>query len=425
MKKVSVLFLLISLVRPCLAYDFEVNGIYYTIESIEDKTVFVDKGESPYTGDIKIPSSVVFKEKEMKVVGLNENSFRNSDVSSIEIAEGVLKIGSGCFHSCKSLKNVKFANSIKSIGDEAFYGCISLSEIIMPSSLNTLGLYCFQNCISLDNVIISTSLENLGRCMFYGCDNLKYLKIPKTIKKIGPTIVKSIDILEFEEGQDSLYCEYGFLDESTSGMYSAKINGSFSNCLIKKIILGRNLSYIEGEYNAQLAYNYTYNYQPPFYKCISLKSLVIKDNVGKLPPFDYSDIDTIVCKATTPIEISENTFSHKTYVNGTLYVPKGSKKMYEEAVPWKNFFTIVENSGGETNGITDVRALAVMIQNEGGQLIISGTDDDTQINVYNLNGLQAGSAISRSGSAVINTNIHAGSVVIVKIGEKSRKVIMK
>ena len=66
-----------------------------------------------------------------------------------------------------------------------------------------------------------------------------------------------------------------------------------------------------------------------------------------------------------------------------------------------------------------------MIQNTDGQLTVSGVDDGTLINVFNINGIQEGSSISRNGSAMVNTNLAVGSIAIVKIGEKSIKVVLK
>ena len=494
--------------KPCLAYDFEVNGVYYTISSIEDKTVVVDKGATPYSGNIRIPSTVIFKDKEMKVVELCDNSFSGSDIISVEIAEGIPKIGNYCFKNCKSLNSVSLANSIENIGVEAFSGCDNLTEIIMPSSLRNLGRSAFSQCKNLQNIVFSPLLEKLNESMFYGCNKLNYLKIPKTIKSIGANVVEKIDILEFEEGEDSLFCERGHRDESTSFGNSANDFGAFSKCSIKKIVMGRNLSYSTEPYNA--TYYFKDYPQPPFYKCSSIRSIVIKDNVNIIPPFDYSDIDTIVCESSTPIEISQNTFTHKTYVDGALYVPLGSKSLYEEAAYWKNFFTIVEKQGeneeskkcekptitykngilmfysategavchsritdaditsynanevqlgvtyiitvyaaksgydnsetatatlcwidvepkteGIDNGIAQVRANAVMIKAEGSFLTIEGADDNTDISVYTLDGALAGSAISKNGVALVNTNITSNSCAIVKIGNKSVKVFMK
>lgn len=44
---------------------------------------------------------------------------------------------------------------------------------------------------------------------------------------------------------------------------------------------------------------------------------------------------------------------------------------------------------------------------------------------HGVNGTEAGAAISRKGQAQVNTNLSAGSVAIVKIGERSVKVVIK
>ena len=45
--------------------------------------------------------------------------------------------------------------------------------------------------------------------------------------------------------------------------------------------------------------------------------------------------------------------------------------------------------------------------------------------VYSIDGVQVGSATSRNGVASINTTLTKDSVAIVKIGNKSVKVIMR
>ena len=80
---------------------------------------------------------------------------------------------------------------------------------------------------------------------------------------------------------------------------------------------------------------------------------------------------------------------------------------------------------GITNGIANIPANAVLIQSEGGSIKVQGVDEGTQVNVYSINGTQAGSAISQSGAATINTNLQPGSIAIVKIGQKSVKVAIK
>lgn len=80
---------------------------------------------------------------------------------------------------------------------------------------------------------------------------------------------------------------------------------------------------------------------------------------------------------------------------------------------------------GITDGVVNVPAKALLIKNNGGQLTIEGAADGEAISVYTVNGVKNGSAISQNGAASIDTNLQAGSIAIVKIGDKSVKVVIK
>ena len=83
-----------------------------------------------------------------------------------------------------------------------------------------------------------------------------------------------------------------------------------------------------------------------------------------------------------------------------------------------------KTEGMETS-VTQVAAKAVLIQTEGGTIHVQGAEDRTPISVYGINGSQAGSAISQHGTASINTSLQSGSIAIVKVGQKSVKVLVK
>lgn len=76
---------------------------------------------------------------------------------------------------------------------------------------------------------------------------------------------------------------------------------------------------------------------------------------------------------------------------------------------------------GITDGVAQIPSNAVLIQNEGGTLIIQGADDGTQISIYDIDGAKKGAAIIKNGTATINTSLQSSSVAIIKIGEKERK----
>lgn len=80
---------------------------------------------------------------------------------------------------------------------------------------------------------------------------------------------------------------------------------------------------------------------------------------------------------------------------------------------------------GITNGVAEVKAKALLILSQDGVITVRGADDGTRIGVYGINGSEEGSARILNGEANIPTRLSKGDIAIVKIGEKSVKVMVK
>ena len=168
-----------------------------------------------------------------------------------------------------------------------------------------------------------------------------------------------------------------------------------------------------------------------FSYCTALTSVEIPSSVTSLGMgvFEGVDLSTVVSSLEAPFTIyglmsaeNKRTFSSNTFNNATLYVPEGTIEKYKATEGWKDFVNIVE---GDLVNIAGVSAKAFLIKNEGGKMMLEGVNDGERVNVYTTNGMQAGSAISKNGKAMVNTNLPKGSIAIVKIGNKSVKVLMK
>ena len=70
-------------------------------------------------------------------------------------------------------------------------------------------------------------------------------------------------------------------------------------------------------------------------------------------------------------------------------------------------------------------AMPVLIQNNGGMLTIQGAQDGTPVSVYTIAGTEAGSAVSQNSRATISTSMQQGDIAIVRIGNRSVKVVLK
>ena len=132
--KRSFLLLVVMLLGwlSAMAYDFEVDGIYYNISRWEINVCEVTYKEcdnknyvSDYTGNVTIPETVVYN----------------------GVTYPVRSIGAYAFSGCSSLSSVSFPESLTSIGDNAFSGCSFLSSVEIPSSVISIGDAAFSGAV--------------------------------------------------------------------------------------------------------------------------------------------------------------------------------------------------------------------------------------------------------------------------------------
>lgn len=92
-------------------------------------------------------------------------------VTSIDIPNGVTKIGSSAFAECFRLTSVTIPNSVTEIGNSAFFKT-GISSISLPSGLITISDYAFQMCAHLATVYIPNSVTSIGVACFAECSSL-------------------------------------------------------------------------------------------------------------------------------------------------------------------------------------------------------------------------------------------------------------
>lgn len=129
------LFALLTLfmsANNAVSSDFEVDGIGYTIVSLPDLTCKITSYNTR-TGDIVIPSTVTYKNKQLSVVSIGDNVFSESSITGVTIENGVTSIGNSAFRKCSELTSVKLPNSLTRIGALAFFDCSNLNDVIFPS----------------------------------------------------------------------------------------------------------------------------------------------------------------------------------------------------------------------------------------------------------------------------------------------------
>lgn len=111
---------------------FEYEGLWYRIVSVDNSTCEVinaPAGTQTYRGDIRVPESVPYvNDSTYAVLGISENAFRETNVETIVLPEGLGYVGTFAF-GYSGLVEVQLPASIVSIGEGAFSGCENLHDV--------------------------------------------------------------------------------------------------------------------------------------------------------------------------------------------------------------------------------------------------------------------------------------------------------
>ncbi len=220
-QKIWLIITMFWIVIPSFAYDFEIDKIYYSINS-DKETVNVtyskNSSSTPsmdYVGDIVIPEMVENKGKSYIVAGINQGAFENA----------------------KALRSVVFPNSITVLPVYTFYGCSALSNVVLSETLQEIPNNCFLDCGALREILIPKSVKTIGEASFKGCRSLTTMTIPSTVSSIERSAFvecTALSDITFSDSPNSLKIGYGYYDGNNKG--------AFDDCPLYNIYMGRNIS---------------------------------------------------------------------------------------------------------------------------------------------------------------------------------------
>ena len=229
-QKLLTLIAVLSVSVSVHAYDFEVDGIYYNILSVQDKTVEVTYREysngtyqSDYSGDVVIPEQVQYNEELYSVTSIGLYAFVGCDgLTSVTIPKSVTSIGDYAFGDCSGLASVNISDlsawcridfegyganpldyahnlylngvlvtdlvipeDVSEIKSYAFSGGSCITSVTIPESVTSIGGEAFSGCSSLASVTIPESVTSIGIYAFEGCSSLASVTIPESVTSIG------------------------------------------------------------------------------------------------------------------------------------------------------------------------------------------------------------------------------------------------
>ena len=180
------------------------------------------------------------------VLSIGSLAFQNTGVREVEIPITVTEIGNSAFRDCRSLWRVTVQRGV--IGEGVFSGCEALSDVTLKR-ITSINNYAFENCISLSAVELPDTITNIGNYAFYGCQSLMEIVIPESVTTMGAyafanctgllqaVIGNNITTWNTDWGQNALFSgdtalEYAILEDGANSLGSR----TFENCISLKAV---------------------------------------------------------------------------------------------------------------------------------------------------------------------------------------------
>jgi len=424
MKRQLLIFFAIMLSAVASASEIvKINGVWYSLfynqasEKYEASVTNGNNGISDAVGDIEIPETVEYEGISYCVTKISKYAFHGSDVTSVKIPNSVTSIGGQAFQDCKLLTSVTGGNNIVIIWDQAFSGCSSLASADILYSVKQIDALAFYGCKSLTSITIGKNIYRIGAYAFEWCEGLTTVVIGR-----GLTYLDS-NAFAYCHGLKDFYCSATSVPKTDDRFLT------FEGTAVENVTLHVPADLIDA-YKAETPWNgfkaiVALNGEIPEIPRCATPTITYVD--GKLS-FDCETEDVkFVTEITDGGDIGKY-YDAEIQLNATYHISVYATKWdYDDsdvATATLCWIDAAPKTEGITNSTVSIPAKALLVQTNGGVVTIQGAEDGMQVRVYGINGTQAGSAISNNGAATVHTNLQPGSIAVVKIGEKSFKVVL-
>ena len=303
-----------------------VGSLYYYL-SWSNQAQVTSGYNTGYKGNIIIPSTFTYNNKSYSVTSIEYAAFYGcSGLTSITIPNSVTSIGAGAFNGCSRLTSVTIPNSVTSISNNTFMGCSGLTSITIPNSVKSIGAGAFRDCSGLTSVTIPNSVTSIEYNAFHGCSSLTSIVVEADNTKFDSRDNCNA-IIETSKNTLITACQNTKIPNSVTSIGKGAFSGY---SWLTFINIPNSVTSIESR---------------SFNGLTELKSIVIPASVESIASeafYECEKLLDVVSLITSPVSIPDKAFTNKTYADGTLYVPKGTKSKYKVRGGWKKFVYMEE-----------------------------------------------------------------------------------
>ena len=383
------------------------DGLIFIV--YKNQGVAAVKSSYALTESLIIPDEIELDGSLYKVTGIHMQAFSNDNsILSLALGKNVKSIGESAFSGCKKLSKITFNDELKYIGGSSF-NSTAISELNLPDSVEYIGGGAFLYCSNLADINLNKNIKSIGERVFN--NTLWY-------KNQADGLIYKDDILFEHKGDCNIYESLEVKDgtrivagKALRNVYCTRVvlpnsleyicRGAFYKCSsLETINIPDNVEMIDTVafkecrfLNSKIKITKAHVMASAFYECENLTEVEFGEEVkflGINAFYGCRQMKAIMCYAWNPPICGENTFGEINKETCKLYVPDGTLELYRNADVWKDFVNILEIS---SLGVEDL------------------VEDDTPIEYYDLNG--------------IKVNNPSNGVFIMKQGTKANKVIVK
>lgn len=218
-KRLLIFVLCLGANLLALAYDVEINGIFYNLNNSTRTATVTQKdyfNTSAYAGHVVIPEQITHNGVQYTVTEIGEWALRYSDVESVVIPTTITKIGERAFEGCHSLTKMYY-NAVKCTVNSYWLNPLNLHEVIFGEDVQSVpsGLFAnagklkvvrfnAKNCrggsmssalgyngstgnwsTHIDSMFIGDSVLYIPSNLCYQMDSLHYVRMGQSVRVIG------------------------------------------------------------------------------------------------------------------------------------------------------------------------------------------------------------------------------------------------
>ena len=354
-KLVTLFLVVLTGAGSLFAWDYEkilINGLYFNLDRLNLEAEVTSMPSGKYSGNIVIPTSVVYNSNTYTVIGIGERAFDScSGLTAITIPNGITQIGDFAFTDCTSLTSVTIPESVTTLGyGGTFQRCTNLRSVQWNAvscelKANSPGNHYspFQNLSNLTSFTFGKQVRVIRESLCIGMTGLTSVTIPEGVTSLGLggtfqhcTNLKSVQwnairctVLENEKGDGSFYPPFHNLDNIKSFTFGEKVEViSASVCFglsgLTSITIPETVTAIE---------------RIAFRQCTGLTTIRIPSGVTRMGVRVFADctgLTSITCEALVPPAVGEDAFLNVSR-SIPLYMHCPSAKAYKAAEQWNEF----------------------------------------------------------------------------------------